>query len=103
MKRALEEAEATCASWRKVAHPDKPMHEGNFNAAMRFMVMKLIGMANVPHTNVPLVIDITSQYFGVKLPGRWRKVLVSAARGVRTYEPKWLLWRPCPGTCENIR
>lgn len=100
LKAALADAEATSASWRKVAFPDKAMTSGHYNAAMRFMIMKLIGMANVSHTNVPIVIEIMSEYFGVQLPGRWRRVRTSAAG---EFVRKWLTWRPCSATCENIR
>lgn len=103
LRRAVAELEAENEELRRVVCPAKPMEGGHFNSQIRFMVMKLIGMANVPHTNVPQVIDITSEYFGIQLPGRWRKVLISAAGGVRTYAEKWIRWRPCAGTCENIR
>ena len=47
--------------------------------------------------------EIVAGYLGVRLPARERKVLVKVVDGMRQYEKKMVVWKPCANTCENIR
>jgi hypothetical protein len=87
-----------------IACPPKPLERGHYDTRMRFMIMKLIAMANVCPTRLSLVYKIVSDYHGIILPGRERQVRVSDdVNGVRTYKTQFLQWIPNEGTCLNIR
>ena len=43
---------------------------------------------------MPQLFLIFSRLFGVKLPGRWKKVQVKSLDGTRKYEQRWLLYSP---------
>jgi hypothetical protein len=103
LKETLEDMEAEAVALKRVVYPPPPMEGGAFAMPLRFMVMKLIAIANVCHSHVPEIYTIMASYFGIQLPGRWRQVLVKVVDGVRKYEKKYLLWYPRVTTCENIR
>ena len=86
-----------------IVAPESPMNAGAFDAGMRFMIMKLIGMANVCPTRVPLCYKIVSDYHGIILPGRDRSVLVNMSEGVRVYKKTYIQWIPSETTCLRVR
>lgn len=103
LQQELANVEAECDTYRQVQFPPKPMERGHYSMPLRFMIMKLIAIANVCHTRIPVIIEIMASYFGIHLPGRNRKVLTSVENGVRKYKTEWRTWLPCPSSCENIR
>lgn len=54
LKAALAEAEEEIRALRRVVFPPPPMERGAFEMPLRFMVMKLIALANMCHTRVPI-------------------------------------------------
>lgn len=104
LRSALKEIESTeLATLINIACPPKPMDKGHFDARMRFMIMKLIAMANLCPTRAPIAYKIVSDYHGIVLPSRERKVLISVANGVKRFETKQLQWVPSETTCLRIR
>jgi hypothetical protein len=86
-----------------IACPPKPMDKGHFDAQMRFMIMKLIAMANLCPTRVPIAYKVISDYHGIVIPSRDRKVLVSVVQGVKHFKTRRLQWVPSETTCLRIR
>jgi hypothetical protein len=86
-----------------IACPPKPMDKGHFDARMRFMIMKLVAMANLCPTRVPIAYKVISDYHGIVIPSRDRNVLVSVTQGVKRFETKRLQWVPSETTCLRIR
>eukprot|EP00966_Prymnesium_polylepis_P155891 3601871-Prymnesium_polylepis.1 len=60
-------------------------------------------MANLCPTRAPIAYKIVSDYHGIVLPSRERKVLISVANGVKRFETKQLQWVPSETTCLRIR
>jgi hypothetical protein len=100
---SLKDAEAAETALAAVVYPSKPMDQGHFDCRMRFMCMKLIAMANLCPTRVPIAYKVISDYHGIVLPGRMRKVLVSVANGVKRFETKFLEWKPSETSCLRFR
>ena len=51
---------------------------------------------------MPQLFLIFARLFGVKLPGREKKVLVRSLAGVRQYENKWVLYSPGATHCKEM-
>ena len=100
---SLKDAEAAETALAAVVYPVKPMDAGHFDGRMRFMCMKLIAMANLCPTRVPIAYKVISDYHGIQLPGRDRKVLVSVANGIKRFNTKYLLWVPSETSCLRFR
>jgi hypothetical protein len=100
---SLKDAEARETALAAIVYPVKPMDAGHFDGRMRFMCMKLIAMANLCPTRVPIAYKVISDYHGIILPGRERKVLVSVANGVVRFETKYLEWVPSETSCLRFR
>jgi hypothetical protein len=52
---------------------------------------------------VPIAYKVISDYHGIVLPGRMRKVLVSVANGFKRFESKYLEWKPSGTSCLRFR
>ena len=100
---SLKDAEEAETALSAVVYPSKPMNQGHYNCRMRFMCMKLIAMANLCPTRVPIAYKVISDYHGIILPGRMRKALVSVANGVKRFETKYLEWKPSATSCLRFR
>lgn len=104
LKAALKSCEDREKELAKVVYPKPPMDRGHYDARMRFMIMKLISLANLCPSRVPMAYEIISEYHGIQFPVRARKV-VAVRRGLEKprYEKRTIVWRPCEATCEAIR